>query len=231
MKLFSAVLISIIVFSGFACSASQSAPSSENSNHVAADNGSPAQTLPAAQEKPICTLTLAGAPDLKGLRLGMTPEQVLALFPGSEQDAELHESLAQPPSQFGVSGFVIRPEKYGSKEMFAGIGQITFSLLDGHVSSLSAGYNGPQWPHVDKFVAKVAEGTNLPAIEAWEDYVGMESQLKILKCADFEMRVFAGGTGGNLNYVLLKDTAAAQKLKERRQKAEAAATPETKPPK
>jgi hypothetical protein len=228
MKHFSAIVISLVACSAFACSTSQSARSQENANNATALNGASTQTNPAAQEKPICTLTIAGGPDIKGLRLGMTTQQVLALFPGSEQDADLTASLAPPPSKFGVSGFVIRPEKYGSKETFAGISQITFTLLDGRVSSLSAGYNGPEWPHVDKFVAKVAEGTNLPALEAWEAYAGMENQLKILKCVDFEMRVFAGGAGGNLNYVLMRDLAAAKKLKERRDKASAAATPETK---
>lgn len=231
MKHFSAIVLSIIGFSAFACSASQSARSPGSANHAAALNGPSTQTNSPAQEKPICTLTLAGAPDIKGLKLGMTSGQVLALFPGSDQDADLRARLAAPPSEFGVSQFVIRPEKYGSKETFAGINQITFTLLDGRVSSLSAGYNGPEWPHVDKFVTKVTEGTNLPAIDAWEDYVGMESQLKLLKCVDFEIRVFAGGAGGNLNYVLMRDLAAAKKLKERRDKAREAATPETRPPK
>ena len=161
----------------------------------------------------------------------MTPEQVLALFPGSEQDAELRSSLSRPPSPLGVSSFVIRPEKYeSSKEKFAGITQITFTLLDGRVSSFSAGYNGPEYSHVDKFVAKFVEGTNLPASDQWEAYVGMDNQLKILKCTDFEIRVFAGGPGGNLNYVLMKDLEAEKKLKDRRDKARAKATPETKPP-
>src|SRR6267142_2813573 len=57
----------------------------------------------------------------------------------------------------------------------------------------------------------------------WEAYVGMDNSLKILKCTDFEIRVFAGGQGGNLNYALMKDLAAEKKLKERRDKARAKA--------
>ena len=53
----------------------------------------------------------------------------------------------------------------------------------------------------------------------------MDNQLKILKCTDFEIRVFAGGPGGNLNYVLMKDLEAEKKLKDRRDKARAKATP------
>jgi len=155
----------------------------------------------------------------------MTPEQVLALFPGSNEDPEIRSRLSQPPSEFGVSSFLVRPDKYQSKDKFAGLSQITFTLLDGHVSSFSVGYNGPEYSHVDNFVAKFVEGTNLPATDQWEAYVGMDNQLKMLKCQDFEIRVFAGGPGGNLNYVLMSDLAAAKKLKDRRDKARAQATP------
>jgi len=153
----------------------------------------------------------------------MTTEEVLALFPGSKDDAEVRTSLSRPPSQFGVSSFLVRPEKYESKDKFAGVNQITFTLLDGRVSSFSVGYNGPEYSHVDKFVAKFIEGTTLPAADQWEAYVGMDNSLKILKCTDFEIRVFAGGQGGNLNYALMKDLAAEKKLKERRDKARAKA--------
>jgi hypothetical protein len=172
---------------------------------------------------------MAQVPDISGLRLGLTPEQVLALFPGSNEDMEVRDSLSRPASPFGVSSFVIKPGRYKSKEKFTWITQVTFTLLDGRVSSFSVGYNGPEWPHVDKFVAKFSEGTNLPPPEAWEAYVGMDNQLKILKCTDVEIRVFAGGQGGNLNYVLMRDLTAEQKLKERRAKARERATPESKP--
>ena len=155
----------------------------------------------------------------------MTADEVLALFPGSKDDAELRSRLSRPASPFGVSGFVIRPDKYESKEKFAGINQVSLNLLDGRLSSFSVGYNGPEYSHVDKFVAQAVEGTSLPPADQWEAYVGMENQLKTLKCKDFEVRVFAGGQGGNLNYVLMRDLEADEKLKDRRAKARANATP------
>jgi hypothetical protein len=159
------------------------------------------------------------APVLNGLRLGMTPEQVLATFPGSSEDAEVRTMLSRPPSKFGESELLIRPAKYETKEKFAGVTQITFTLLDGRVSSFSVGYNGPEWPHVDRFVEKFVEGTNLPAADAWEAYVGMDTQMKTLKCKDFETQIFAGGKGGNLNYVQMRDLDAAKTQRERRAKA------------
>ena len=124
---------------------------------------------------------------------------------------------------------IIRPDRYGSKEKFAGVGQITFTLLDGRVSSVSVGYNGPEWPHVDDFVAKVIEGTSLPAVGAWEAYPGLDTQMKTLTCTNFEIRVFAGGPGGSLNNVTMSDLEAARTLKERKAKAREKAKQETKP--
>ena len=231
MKLLLSIIFLVIGVS-VACSSCRSAGSQSLTNIASTPGQSPARTSNAGgQDKPTCQLTLAGAPDIKGLRLGITPEQVLALFPGSEEDAELRSSLSRPAGLLGVSSFVIRPNRYEpSKEKFAGINQITFTLLDGHVSNFTIGYNGPEYSHVDKFVAKFTEGTNLPAADQWEAYVGMDTQLKILKCTEFEIRVFAGGQGGNLDYVLMSDLVADQKLKERRKKAREKATPETKPP-
>jgi len=164
------------------------------------------------------------APVMNGLRLGMTSAEVLALFPGSNEDAAIRASLSQPPDQLGVSAFSLRPDKYQPAEKHPGISQITFTLLDDRVSRLNVGYNGPQWPHVDKFVAKFIEGTNLPAADAWEPYVGLDT-MKTLKCKDFEIQIFAGGKGGNLNYVLMSDLLAAKKLKQREDKAAKKATP------
>jgi len=183
-----------------------------------------------SEDKPTCDVVLAQAPVVGGLKLGMRPEEVLALFPGSNQDPVVRSSLSRPARQFGESSFAIRPANYESKEKFAGINQITFALLDGRVSNFTVGYNGPEYSNVDKFVAKFAEETNLPSVDQWEAYVGMDDSLKILKCTDFEIRVFAGGKGGNLNYVLMRDLEANKKLEARRKKATEKATSDTQRP-
>ncbi len=154
---------------------------------------------------------------------------MLATFPGSKEDAEVRSGLSMPANQFGQSSFVIRPAKYESKDRFAGINQIAFTLLDGRASSFSVGYNGPEYSHVDKFVETFTKGTNLPAVDQWEAYVGMDTQLKTLTCRDFEVSVFAGGKGGNLNYVLIRDLEAERKLKDRRARARGKQMTDTKP--
>lgn len=222
-------LVAIISFSvalSVACSASRSASSPTPLAGTPATNQTSSPiTASIVQDKPVCTLTMSGAPVIKGLRLGMTPDEVMALFPGSKDDADLRAQLSRPPTSFGGSSFVMRPEKYKNKAEFNGISQISFSVLDGRISSFTVHYPGPQWPHVDQFVTKFIDGTDLPPADQWQPYAGMDNQMKTLTCVDFAIRVFAGGEGANLNYVLLQDLEADKKLKERRKKAREQASP------
>ena len=159
------------------------------------------------------------------LKLGMTQEEVLAVFPGIKDDPELRPQLSRPPSRLGVSNFVIQASKLEPGDKFNAFTHFTFNLLDGRVSSMNIGYNGPAYSKVDEFVTRFVEGTNLPPADQWQPYTGMDNQLKILTCKDFEVRVFAGGQDGNLNYVLLTDLEADRRLKDRRAKAREQANP------
>jgi hypothetical protein len=230
MKLYPAIVLLLIAVSiGYSSYKSVASESALNGNGVSSWDA--AQAINSSiQDKLPCTLTVVGAPVINGLRLRMTASEVVALFPGAGDDAAVKAALAKPPSALGVSELVIRPAKYEAKENQAtprpgAISQITIAFLDGRVSSFTAGFNGPPWPHVDNFVAHFVEVTSLPPADQWEAYSGMDTQLKILKCAEFEARVFAGGEGGNLNYVLIKDLEAEKTLKDRRIKARAKASP------
>lgn len=176
----------------------------------------------AQEEKAFCAVSAAQVPQLGNLKTGLTVEQVLAIFPGSSADKEVVAELAKPANQFGGSTLTIRPARYESKELFASVQQISFKFLDGKVASFRVGYSGPQWKHVDEFIEKFSAGSNLPATNAWEAYVGLDNQLKTLKCSGFELSIFAGATDGKTNYVEMRDLAAAEKLNERRAKARAA---------
>jgi hypothetical protein len=210
-----------------ACSGYKSAGSPANQGGASPESTSTEahSSVQPAQEKVQCNLTTSESPAIKGLKLGMTANEVVAIFPGAGDDQELRSQLSRPPGRFGTSSFVIRPEKYQNKESFPGITQITFALLDGRVYTFTINYNGPAYGHVDNFVEKFVEGTNLPAADQWDAYQGMDNQLKILNCKGFELRVFAGGEGGNLNYVLVNDVAAENTLKDRRKKAREQSTP------
>ena len=157
----------------------------------------------------------------------MTADEVLAAFPGSKDDPEVQAFLKRPPSPFGVSELFIRASKFQTNGA-AGVGDVTniaITLLDGRVYTLHVSYNGPQYAHVDKFVTSFLADKNLPPLDQWQPYVGMDNQLKILNCGEFEVNVFAGGKDGNLNYVLVKDRLADKVLSDRKAKARAQATP------
>lgn len=214
------VLGSIIIFKP-----SQSVRSSNSESQVTSpatvtrQDPTPA-TDPASRAT--CTLNTTQGPDINGVRLGLNTQQVLDLFPGSRDDAVVR-AAAEKLTALGASSFELRPDKYGAEKNFVGIKRLTFSFLDQRLNSFTAGYDGPQWKNVDEFVKKFSEGKTLPPLEAWEAYVGLDTQLKTLKCDGFEISVFAGGEGGNLNYVQMKDLAAEKELRERRAKARKAA--------
>src|SRR5437762_6347998 len=159
------VIASLLIVASIACTANTSVGSRPVAKATTEPQPTAQVSSTGSQEKVPCTLTLVGAPAINGLRLGMTSDEVLALFPGSKQDTEVTSDLARPPGTFGTSNFLIRPAKYENKEKFPNISQISFRLLDGRVSNLTIVYTGPEYTHVDKFVAKVIEGTNLPAAD------------------------------------------------------------------
>jgi hypothetical protein len=195
----------------------------QNSPQVNADAGQ--ANKPKVPNKAICTLPVTQSPNVGGFRLRIRLDEMLALFPGSQEDPEVRTALSTPPSQFGVTSFVIHPDRYESAAKFAGIKEITISLLDGRVSTFTLGYYPLELKHVDEFVTKVAQDFNLPATDAWEPYVGLDDQLKLLKCDGFEISAFSNA---QVNYVLTKDKIAEQVLKDRKAKAREKAALESK---
>jgi hypothetical protein len=220
----------ILVAISIACSASKSAssPAPVSANQPANQLVSPTPasvTTSSVHERTACTLKLSELPAINRLRFGMTEAEVLAVFPGSKDDAELRTALSKPRGPLGNSSFLLTPSKYTSPADYKDVSRVNFSMLDGRVSSFTINYNGPEWPNIDKFVEKFVEGKDLPAVDQWEPYAGMENQMKTLTCTDFSIRVFSGGEGGNQNYVLVQDLEADKKLKERRRKARESASP------
>ena len=221
MKILIVTALLLVLASGCKLETSSANPnSSGKATPSVASSASPAE-----RRQSTCSLNMAAGPTTEGLRLGMTPEEIVATLPGSKDDPEVQSGLARPASNLGVSTFVVHTDKLQPKEKFGRIVHFTFSLLDGRVSSINIGYNGPAYKDVDEFVSSFIKGTNLPPLDQWQAYPGLETQLKSVTCQDFEVRIFAGGEGGNQNYVLLTDLEADKKLKDRRAKARAKATP------
>lgn len=131
-----------------------------------------------------CKLKLSQAPVIRGIRLGMTVNEVLAVFPGAEKNEAIRQRLSQP--RFGLVSANVNPSDYASKEKFAGVRSLDFSFLDGELNSFAILYNGPEWKTSDQFASKVGEAFNLPGVEFWKE---AGSFLKTLTCDGFAIRV------------------------------------------
>src|SRR3954470_16736403 len=81
---------------------------------------------PVTADKAVCNLTAAQGPVISGVRLGMTVEQALALFPGSSGETEVRSELTRATTKLGVANIMIKPEKYSSKAAFQGINYVSF---------------------------------------------------------------------------------------------------------
>ncbi|HEX5086059.1 MAG TPA: hypothetical protein VFY40_28830, partial [Blastocatellia bacterium] len=68
----------------------------------------PAPQPPPPPQKPSCKLTLAQAPVIRGLRLGMTSDELFAIFPANEREefdrAQKLKSAELPPN-YGFTNF------------------------------------------------------------------------------------------------------------------------------
>jgi hypothetical protein len=113
-----------------------------------------------------CKLTVAQAPAIRGLRLGMTIDQTLADFPGAQADSDVRGQLAR--DYFGSQYASVDPAKYESKEKFVGVNSINLSFLDGRLTYFSIHYKGPEWKSDEQFAASVAEALNLPGVGSWK---------------------------------------------------------------
>src|ERR1700730_1732149 len=160
--------------------------------------------LVVAQER-TCTAKLAGlplVPELRGFRLGMTPEQVKARVPqvsfGGSDDLGLSKTSINP-------GFDPRIDKAS----FADVRTVSLDFLDGRVMQLWIGFEDTfQWKTVDDFVKGISQALSLP--EDWTT----KARGRQLQCADFALTVSPIGGAPSLRIV---DSTAAEVLVARRQ--------------
>jgi hypothetical protein len=144
-----------------------------------------------------CKLTRAQAPAIRGIRLGMTVDQALALFPGAEEGNYLRTQLSR--NHFGFQSSSLSPGQYESKERFMGVDGMTMNFLDGGMVSFSIRYNGPEWRSNEQLAAKVAEALRLPGSESWKP----TSNGRAITCNGFEVSVQKGSP---YNYISLRGT-------------------------
>jgi hypothetical protein len=146
-----------------------------------------------------CKLKLSQAPEIRGIRLGMTVNEVLAVFPGADKNESIRQRLSQ--ARFGLSTVNVVPSIYQSKEKFLGVSSVDVGFLDGELNSFAVLYNGPDWKTSDQFASKVADALKLPGIEFWKE---SGTYGKALTCEGFLVRLQMTPESGS-NVILVRN--------------------------
>lgn len=151
-----------------------------------------------------CSLTETNSPSVRGLRLGMSTEQLLALFPGStkkwaKEPKDMRETRekarAANNSEPWYLGF--DPANDAAKEQFDGVDSVSVALYKGRVMDLNVVYGGTTWRNIDEWVAKLSETFKLPGTQDWA--VGpSENPNKVLKCDGIEIEAALQGGGSSI---------------------------------
>ena len=143
-----------------------------------------------------CSLTEATAPGIRGLKLGMSVEQVTALFPGSSKRKETKEALAKAKAASEVVHVTFEPSDSG-KDQNADIVSFSAGFDKGRVIDLSVQYLGPEWKNVDEWIAKLSETLGLPGVNNWQPGPS-ETPNKVLRCSGIEIEAAMEGGGGSI---------------------------------
>ncbi len=149
------------------------------------------------QETAQCSLKLAQAPAIRGLKLGMKMDEVLNIFPGSRENENVKFAISDNEfyPRFGVVDFFIAPAQFAGKERFAGISSLYFVFVEGRMVRYSVEYSRPPWPRTDDFVNKIAGAFQLPPASNWStDQLGHKN----MACDGFRVQITARDGRGSV---------------------------------
>ena len=149
---------------------------------------------------------MAQASELKGLRTGLTIEQVKQVVPSLELG---------PTDEFGLSKTSFSPDFNPkiNKAAFAGVRTVSLDFLDGRVATLWIGYNETfKWKTVDELIKALNISLGLPS--AWES----SARARQMTCGDVQLTVSM--IGGSPTLRLADEAARATWEKRRTEKEE-----------
>lgn len=146
--------------------------------------------------QPGCNLSEATSPSIRGIRLGMSTEQLIALFPGGSKRKEIKDALERAKSLTNETLYLGFDAADGSKEQLAGVLSVSAGLYKGRVADFTVTYSGT-WATIDEWVSKLSETLALPGTRDW--VVGpSENPNKILKCNGIEIEAALQGGSASL---------------------------------
>lgn len=149
-----------------------------------------------------CRLSVAQSPAIRGLRLGMNVDQLLALFPGSSDDPTIKSALgnAPPAPNYGQIRLNLSPSNYSSPPQFSGVQIVGVDIFDGRIYRLIVEYIGTPdqypWSHVDQFIEKMINTYKLPELAKWNQPGG--NAVRVLECEGFKIKASISGSGPSI---------------------------------
>ncbi|HET6893036.1 MAG TPA: hypothetical protein VFH31_18165 [Pyrinomonadaceae bacterium] len=154
-----------------------------------------------------CPYQRASIPPLYGIQLGMSPEEILSIFPGSHDLPNLQRAL-EPFKSSKPSGFTIVPVENRKKSPDLNeVREISFHFRNYRLLSFTAHYSSPQWENVDNFIEKRSHLLNLTGVN-WNPVEGNSGAFKYIICDGVEIRFYAAPPGTrNLNSISVTDVA------------------------
>jgi hypothetical protein len=146
-------------------------------------------TFASAQENK-CTLKLSQlkqAPELYGLRIGMTLDQVKALVPSLQPGQT--DDLG-----FATTSFSPDFNPQIDKTVYAGVRTVSLEFLDGKLFVIWIGYTKSyKWKTLDEFVPGMSTALGLP-IGPWS----ANSSKPLVECSDFDITASMIGGGPSI---------------------------------
>jgi len=167
-----------------------------------------------------CKLTLAQAPVIRELRLGMTSDELFTIFPASEReefDRSQRLKSAELPPSYGVTSFQFNLSSYATKDRFTSIGSLIFELFDKKVVSIQAGYSGtPEFDSPGQLMEVITRQFGLPEFKEWPGY---NTYNPWLSCDGFTFQV---NVHGSRSFSVVLTDPAYKKIVEERRRADLA---------
>jgi hypothetical protein len=166
----------------------------------------PPRTSAPPPAPPKCNLTPAQAPIIRGIRLGMSTDDLLALFPRSREQSDTIKALSNAEAKYGVVSLYFGLDKYPeNKAMFSNnINYYQITLFDDRVASFVANYNfktqenrSHDWKYMT-WIPKLSETYNLPKPEDWS---GVGGNGVSITCQGFRMLVDASGNSASISII------------------------------
>ena len=143
------------------------------------------------KRQPQCSVPLDRSPSIRGLRLGMSADELLSLLAfnnNSRLPVETALKNAGLAPNYGLATFTLSPRDSTMmevREKFAGIYNFSFTTFDGRLVGIHVTYSRrspdlyPSWT-IDEWTAKISSSFSLPGASYWEP--SSSNDQRTLKC-------------------------------------------------